>query len=373
MAPACEHTRFDALRAALGEPADAIRFARAPGRVNLIGDHTDYQDGYCLPIAIDRDVLVGFRPRADGRVHVTSLDLDARIELPATGQVEQWARAVAATLAVVSERVDRPVPGFDAAVTSTVPIGSGLSSSAAFDVALTIAATEVAGVGLQPTMLARVAQEIEQRASGVPCGLMDQLASVGGRRDHALLLDCRSLAITPVAVPAGLGVLVVHSGVERALAGSAYAERRAACEAAASRLGVAALRDAAIEQVADDPFARHVVSENARVLAFVDALRTGDAPAAGALMLASHRSLRDDFAVSTPELDLLVDLSVAAGAFGARLTGAGFGGCIVALVPATELSRIAATVDRAYRAETGREPAAFAVKAVDGAGLVAPS
>src|SRR2546427_692239 len=170
-----------------------------------------------------------------------------------------------------------------AALPSTGPMGSGLSSSAAFDVALTIAATTVAGIDLEPRVLARAAQEIEQRASGVPCGVMDQLASVGGRREHALLLDCRSLAITPVTVPAELGVLVVHSGVERALAGSAYAERRAACEVAAARLGVAALRDAAIEQVADDPFARHVVSENARVLAFVDALRTGDALAAGAL------------------------------------------------------------------------------------------
>jgi galactokinase len=373
MAPARDHTRFDALRAALGDTSGTIRFARAPGRVNLIGDHTDYQDGYCLPIAIDRDVLVGFRARADERVHVTSLDLDARVELPATGEIDSWARAVASTFAVVSERIGRPVPGFDAAVTSTVPIGAGLSSSAAFDVALSIAATTLAGHDLEPTVLARVAQEIEQRASGVPCGLMDQLASIGGRRDHALLLDCRSFAITAVAIPAELGVLVVHSGVERALAGSAYAERRAACEAAAARLGIAALRDATIDQVADNPFARHVVSENARVLAFVDAVRANDAPAAGGLMLASHRSLRDDFAVSTPELDRLVDLSVGAGAFGARLTGAGFGGCIVALVPATELSRIAATVEQAYHAETGRAPAAFAVKAVDGAGLVAPS
>jgi galactokinase len=265
------------------------------------------------------------------------------------------------------------VPGFDAAITSTVPIGAGLSSSAAFDVALVIAATSVAGVDLAPTALARAAQEIEHRASGVPCGVMDQLASVAGRRDHALLLDCRSLTITPERIPPELGVLVVHSGVERQLAGSAYAERRAMCEAAAARLGVAALRDTVIEQVADDPYARHVVSENARVLAFVDALRTGDAVAAGALMLASHRSLRDDFVVSTPELDLLVDLSIDAGAFGARLTGAGFGGCIVALAHAAELPRVAAVVADRYRAESGREPTAFAVSAVDGAGLVAPS
>src|SRR5258705_4251571 len=195
MAPAVEPARFDALRAALGEPVDAIQFARAPGRVNVIGDHTDYQDGFCLPIAIDRDVLVGFRPRPDRRVHVTSLDLDARVELPETSEIAPWARAVAATLAVVSTRVDRPVPGFDAAVTSTVPIGSGLSSSAAFDVALSLAATTVAGVDLEPTELARVAQAIEQRASGVPCGLMDQLSSVGGPRAHARLLPRRPLPV----------------------------------------------------------------------------------------------------------------------------------------------------------------------------------
>src|SRR5579862_7792411 len=341
MSPARELSRVDALRAALGEPGGAIRFARAPGRVNLIGDHTDYQAGLCLPIAIDRDVLVGFRPRADDRVRVRSLDLDASVELPTADEVAPWARAVAATLAVLAARTGRVVPGFDAAITSTVPIGSGLSSSAAFEVALAIAATTVAEVALAPGDLALAAQEIEQRASGVPCGVMDQLASVAGRRDHALLLDCRSLAITPVRIPADLGVLVVHSGIERRLEGSAYAERRAACEAAAARVGVAALRDATIEQVADDPIARHVVSENARVRAFVDALAADDATTAGALMLASHRSLRDDFHVSTPGLDLLVDLSVDAGALGARLTGAGFGGCIVALAARRELPRLA--------------------------------
>jgi galactokinase len=373
MTAAHEPSRFDAVRAALGEAGNAVRFARAPGRVNLIGDHTDYQGGLCLPIAIDRDVLVGFRARADERVAVRSLDLDASVELPATGQTPPWASVVEATLAVLSERAGRAIRGFDAAVDSTVPIGAGLSSSAAIEVALLIAAATVADVALSPVEVALAAQEIEQRATGVPCGVMDQLASVSGRRDHALLLDCRSLGVTPVPIPTHLGVLVVHSGVERRLAGSAYAERRAACEAAAARLGVEVLRDATIEQVADDPVARHVVTENARVEAFVAALAGGDASEAGALMLASHRSLRDDFAVSIPELDRLVELSVEAGAYGARLTGAGFGGCIVALAPRDELPQLAANVTDRYRAETGREPHAFAVSAVDGAGVLAPS
>jgi galactokinase len=368
-----ESARFDALRAALDDGSGDVRYVRAPGRVNLIGDHTDYQGGWCLPIAIDRDVLVGFRVRTDGRVRVRSLDLDTSVELPTATEVAVWARPVAATLALVRDRVGAAGPGFDAAITSTVPIGSGLSSSAAFEVALVLVAAFVAGIALHPTEVALAAQEIELRASGVPCGVMDQLASVAGRRDHALLLDCRSLEITPVRLPADVGVLVVHSGTERQLAGSAYAERRAACEATAARLGIASLRDATAEQVADDPIARHVVRENARVVAFADALRADDATRAGELMSESHASLRDDFAVSTRELDLLVDSSVDAGAFGARLTGAGFGGCIVALVARDRMDAIAAAVAERYRNETGLQADAFEVVAVDGAGFTGPS
>ena len=357
--------RFDRLRSALGGAGADLRFARAPGRVNLIGDHTDYQDGLCLPMAIDRDVLIGFRPRSDGQVHVHSLDLDADIS------DGPWARPVDETVRLLVPRATRPFVGFDAAITSTVPIGAGLSSSAAFDVAVAIVTATVAGLRLDQIELALVAQEVEQIASGVPCGLMDQVASVGGQPDHALLLDCRTLAIVPVPMPRSVGVLVLHSGLERVLATSAYAERRRACETAAAHIGVATLRDASIEQVADDPFARHVVTENARVEHFAAALATGDLATAGALMLASHRSLRDDFEVSTPELDRLVELSVDAGAYGARLTGAGFGGCVIALVARTDLEAIAAAVADRYRAETGREPNAFGVSAAAGAGLVA--
>jgi galactokinase len=367
--------RLAALRAALGGSPDHVRFARAPGRVNLIGDHTDYQDGLCLPIAIDRDVLVGFRPRTDGHVRVRSLDLEVEVELmppisETLGAVDAWARPIAATVSLLAPRFGGAFGGFDAAITSTVPIGGGLSSSAAFDVALAIVTATIGGVQLTDLEVALAAQEIEHRASGVPCGLMDQLASVGGQAGCALLLDCRSLEITPVPMPHAAGVLVVHSGLERQLATSAYGERRAACEAAAARLGIATLRDASIDQVADDPIARHVVTENARVQAFAHAFEQDDLERAGSLMVESHRSLRDDFAVSTPELDLLVELALDAGAFGARLTGAGFGGCVVMLVAPGELDRVAARVGERYGAETGREPVAFAVTAVDGAGLV---
>jgi galactokinase len=367
MARAQEQARFAALGAALDADPRDLRFVRAPGRVNLIGDHTDYQDGLCLPIAIDRDVLIGFRPRADGRVRVRSLDLDAEI---AEGP---WARPVTETTALILRRAQHPFTGYDAAITSTVPIGGGLSSSAAFAVALVITTATIAGLHLDPVETALAAQEVEQLASGVPCGVMDQIASVAGQSGHALLLDCRTLEITPVALPQLMGILVIHSGLVRALATSAYAERRHACEAAAARIGVRTLRDATIDDVADDPFARHVVTENARVEAFAGALAAGDLDTAGSLMLASHRSLRDDFAVSTPELDLLVDLCQEAGAFGARLTGAGFGGCVVAVVARPELDHVAGAVSGRYRAETGREPNAFAVSAVDGAGFVEAS
>jgi galactokinase len=348
---------------------------RAPGRVNLIGDHTDYQAGLCLPIAIDREVRVGFRARTDARARVCSADFPGIVDTAADGSAivagvdPAWGRTVAATLAVLARRGRKPV-GFDAEITTTVPIGSGLSSSAALGVALAIVATTVAELVLGPTELALAAQEAEQVASGVPCGVMDQLASVRGQAGHALLLDCRTLAITPIPMPPTVEILVIHSGLERRLEVSAYAERRAACEAAAARLGVETLRDATIDQVADDPIARHVVTENARVSAFAHALERADLNACGALMLESHRSLRDDFAVSTAELDQLVDLSTDAGALGARLTGAGFGGCVVALVHRGTLVAVATTVADRYRAETGREPRAFAVSAVDGAGFV---
>jgi galactokinase len=348
---------------------------RAPGRVNLIGDHTDYQDGFCLPMAIDREVVVRAEPRADGRVAARSDALDGVVEMPADGSEDPrgvepgWGRPVAAILRLLS-RPDRPAIGFDAEVTSTVPVGSGLSSSAAFAVAMVIVAGEIGGFEAKPEWVARIAQAAEQAATGVPCGVMDQMASVFGRAGHALLLDCRSLDIEPVRLPPSVTVVVVHTGVARRLEDSAYAERRAACEAAAARLGVTTLRDASIEQVADDPFARHVVSENRRVLDFVDELRAGALDRCGQLMVASHASLRDDFRVSTPELDALVEALIRAGAYGARLTGAGFGGCAVGLVPTDAVDDAVAAAVGSYRSATGLTPTPLVVRAVDGAGLV---
>ncbi|GIU87215.1 MAG: galactokinase [Acidimicrobiia bacterium] len=345
---------------------------RAPGRVNLVGDHTDYQDGYCLPVAIDREVTIGWRPRRDGRVVVRSGGLPGAVDLAADGSGDPgdgWGRTVAAVLAVLAAR-GRPPVGFDADVSSTVPVGAGLSSSAAFEVACALAAAAAAHFDIGGTDLALAMQEAEQRATGVPCGVMDQMASVHGRAGHALLLDCRALTVEPVPLPASVAVAVVHSGLPRRLEHSEYAARRSACEAAAARLGLAALRDATPDLVASDPVARHVVSENARVLAAAEALRRGDGDAFGALMLDSHRSLRDDLRVSTPELDLLVDLAMEHGALGARLTGAGFGGCVVLLAPHDSAAAVARAAAERYHALTGLEPMAFAVRAVDGAGVL---
>jgi len=369
-------TRPAALTELLGGGADLCWF-RAPGRVNLIGDHTDYHEGFVLPLAVDRDCMVAARQRGDGRVTVRSVEMraDGPVDVAADGSdapegVEPpWGRYVAGVVRTLADAGRGPV-GIDAAVSSTVPVGSGLSSSAAFEVAVALALAHAGELTLPAAELARACQRAEHLATGVPSGVMDQVVALFGRAGHALLIDCRTLAAEPIAIPDALAVLVVHSGLPRALAGSAYADRRAAGERVATRLGLATLREATLDDVRDEPRARHVVTENQRVLEFADALRAGDTAALGQLLLASHASLRDDYEVSTPELDLAVDLLVAHGALGARLTGAGFGGCVVALVARAHLGDVARKTVAAYRTETGLKTDAFEVRPVDGAGPV---
>jgi galactokinase len=352
---------------------DALHCFRAPGRVSLIGGQVDYHEGWVVSMAIDRDVVVTARPRADGLVTARSHDLDGLVEVAADTSgdphavVPAWGRAVAGVAQVLAD-LGRPSAGADLEIASTVPIGGGLSSSAAFEVAVALALCDVAGFELEPLALALGAQRSEHVATGVPCGTQDQLSSVFGRAGHALLIDCRSLAIEPLPLPDSLRVLVVHSGVPRTLEGSLYAQRRAESIAVGERLGLRALRDATFEQVRDEPRGRHAVTEMARVRAFADALRAGDVDALGPLMLESHASSRDDMDVSIPELDALVECLVDAGAHGARLTGAGFGGCVVALVPAARAGAIADAATAAYRERTSREPTAWIVAAADGAG-----
>jgi len=322
-------------------------------------------------VAIDRDCVVAARP-AD-TVRVRSLEAGESIEVPAGGgaaaesALPPWGRYVESVVHELALR-GRPPVGLDAVLSSDVPVGSGLSSSAALEVACAVALADMAGWTPSPIELALACRAAEERAVGVPCGIMDQLVSVAGRRGCALLVDCRSLETRAVPLPDRLGLLVVYSGQARTLASSAYAERRRACEALARSLGLVALRDATPGQVADDPFGRHVVAENARVLDAVASLEEGDLARLGELLTASHASLRDDFRVSTPELDALVDALVAAGALGARLTGAGFGGSVVAVCDAEIVNDVAARALVEYRRLTGLDPRSFVCRAVDGAG-----
>ena len=351
------------------------RTYRAPGRVNLIGDHTDYNEGFVLPLAVDFDCLVRAQPRDDGRVVLRSLDRAGECEIAADGSTDpatvdpSWGRYAAGVVSTLAER-GRDAVGIEATVTSTIPLGGGLSSSAAFEVAVGLALCDAAGFSLPMLELARACQEAELVATGVPCGIMDQLSSLAGSRDRALLIDCRSLEIEHIPLPPRLAVLVINSGMPRQLVDSAYAERRRVCEMAAARLGLSALRDATPEQVADEPRARHVVSENARVLAAAEALAAGDLATLGRLLSESHASLRDDFEVSTPELDVLVEKLVEAGALGARLTGAGFGGCVVGIANREGAATVVESAAGRYWAETGHLPHAFVCRAVDGAGRV---
>jgi galactokinase len=348
------------------------RAFQAPGRVNLIGGQIDYHEGWVVSLAIDRNVVVRASGRDDGRVVARSADFDGVVDVAADGHDDpratrpEWGRAVAGVTRVLAE-LGRPPVGVELAITSTVPVGAGLSSSAAFEVACALALCDAAGFALAGTSLALAAQRAEHVATGVPCGVQDQMASVHGRTGHAVYLDCRTLGLEHLPMPDELGVLVVHSGVARTLEGSPYAQRRAESQAVAAGLGLRVLRDATLEQVCDIPRGRHAVTEMARVREFADALRARDLDALGALMLASHASSRDDMQVSIPELDALVECLVDAGAFGARLTGAGFGGCVVAIGPAESADMICTRASAAYRARTGLEPTAWVVRGSAGA------
>lgn len=318
----------------VGDTTDAGIEAFAPGRVNLIGEHTDYTGGLALPMAVQ----LGTTVRGSRGGHDISLVSDAaegvvnlNVGALNIGATEPpWGRHVAAMAGTLLRRMS--VGGFTGTISTTLPVGAGLSSSAALDVSLALALGFAGTAG----ELATVAQEAEQAATGVPCGLMDQLASTCGVAGHALRIDFSDNTVTPIPLPNDVEVVVVHSGRSRTLAGSAYADRRQQCAAATTLIGPLADARPADTTAISDPVlrrrARHVTSENERVDAFIDALAGADPAMAGRILVASHRSLADDFEVSVPELDELVERLVAMpGVYGARLTGAGFGGCVVAL------------------------------------------
>ena len=358
--------------------------ARAPGRVNIIGDHTDYNEGFVLPMAIDRDVCVALRPRHDNVVSVYSTDFAEQLQFDlADEQTTEsgWLRYVHA-VARSLQSDGYTLRGWDGVIAGDVPVGAGLSSSAALELAVARAFASVSDLGWDPAQMALRAQRAENVWVGMNCGIMDQMISAAGEAGSALLIDCRSLQTRAVPLPAKTSIVVLDTATRRELVDSEYNARRRSCEEAAAQFAVRALRDVDEKMFAArahelSPItrmrARHVVTENARTLRAADALAHGDAERVGQLMNASHDSLRDDFEVSRPELNLMVEIAQQeAGCFGARMTGAGFGGCAVALVADAAVQRFLADVADTYKNTTGREPALYVCHAVAGASIVSP-
>ena len=357
----------------------------APGRVNLIGEHTDYNGGFVLPFGINRRTVVALGLRDDRHIRVASgfADEVAEIELDelAVGVVSGWAAyplGVAWSLGEFGADLTA-VPGVDLYIESTVPVGAGLSSSAAIESAVAVALNEVWQLGFDRRTLARVGQRAENQMVGAPTGIMDQSASLLGEEDHAVFLDCRSLESEVVELgfaAAGLELLIIDTGVAHDHATGGYAARRASCEAGAKALGVALLREVGVSDLDrartlldDETFrrVRHIVTENQRVLDTVRTLLESGPAAIGELLDASHMSMRDDFEISVPELDLAVETAQANGAIGARMTGGGFGGAAIALVASDGLSRVQVAIDGAFAENGYAQPTMFTVSASEGA------
>ncbi len=370
-----------AFEQAFGRPP--VGLWRAPGRVNLIGEHTDYNQGFVLPMAIDRAVVVAAAPRTDRQVRLQAINLEEGRQVlfgldglqpsPET----RWSNYARGVLAML-ERAGHRLGGLDLVYAGDVPIGAGLSSSAAVEVAIATAATDLFGLDLPVLELARLCQKAEHEFAGTQCGLMDQLISAAGQAGHALLIDFRTLNWEAVPLPAGKDVVICDTGKRRGLADSAYNERRAQCEEGARRLGVASLRDldvATLEARAGElpPLlrrrCRHVVHENARTQRAAEALRQGDVALVGRLMVESHASLRDLYEVSSEELDLMAALAQAQpGCWGARMTGGGFGGCAVALVDREATAAFCEAVSTRYERMAQRSSTLYVCQPSAGAG-----
>ena len=357
---------------------------RAPGRVNLIGEHTDYNDGFVLPCAISKQTMVAVRPREDGIVNIVAGDLDRAttsfsLNVPilpdATSPWSNYVRGMASLL----QAEGLEFPGVDMAILGDMPQGAGLSSSAALENASGLAFAALAGQpNFDRTRLALIGQRTEHEFAGCKCGIMDQLVSARAEAGSALLIDCRSVQVQPVTIPGDVAILIVHSGISRGLVDGEYNARRAQCEAAAAHYGVAALRDLQVLPGQGDldsvawRRARHVITENARTLAAADALSRGDISTLGRLMAESHASMRDDFEITLPAIDRLVAiLSDAIGnAGGARMTGGGFGGAVVALVAKDRLDVVIDAVRKHYQTPDGHPPEIMVEQPAAGASLI---
>ena len=357
---------------------------QAPGRVNLIGEHTDYNDGFVLPCAIDYQTVISAAPRTDRTVRVIAADYDNQsdefsLDAPILAHdSQQWSNYVRGVVKHLLNR-DKSFGGADLVISGNVPQGAGLSSSASLEVAVGTVFQQLYHLPLDGAQIALNGQEAENQFVGCNCGIMDQLISALGKKDHALLLDCRTLGTRAVSMPQGVAVIIINSNFKRTLVGSEYNTRREQCETGARFFQQPALRDVSLEQfnaVADelDPLVakrvRHVLTENQRTVEAADALERGDLQRMGELMAASHASMRDDFEITVPQIDTLVEIvkETIGDKGGVRMTGGGFGGCIVALVPEALVSQVQEAVAAQYEAKTGIKETFYVCKASEGAG-----
>ena len=369
---------------------DATHVVYAPGRVNLIGEHTDYNGGFVLPLAIELGVYVAARRRDDQRVRLWSAQQGDPAEFEIGPQLARgepsWSNYVRGVFAGLGQ-AGVNVPGFEALISATLPAGGGLSSSAALEVAFATLGESLTGTTLDPVKKAHLCQKAEHEFAGTPCGIMDQFAVVFGKAGHLLLLDCQSLERQSVPMEGNdVSLLVINTMVKHELSDGGYKSRRDDCHEAARLLGVRELRDASPSLISDAQSklperlfrrARHVVTENARTLLAVEALRHGDWPTLGKLMYASHASLTTDFEVSCAELNAVVGaaqgLGIERGMYGCRMTGGGFGGCCVALVRSSQATEIEEEIRASFRAQTGIEPTIFATRPADGPAVLVHS
>jgi len=358
---------------------------RAPGRVNLIGEHTDYNDGFVLPAAIDRETVVAIGPASNGQITAIAADFGEHrdsfmLSDPIMRSETEWANYVRGVAKVLLDDGVNLVAA-NMAIAGDVPLGSGLSSSASLEVAVGNALAGFAGHRVEPTHMAKLAQRAENDFVGCACGIMDQLISTRGEAGHALLIDCRTLNCTPVSIPDGVSIIIAHSGVRHAHAGGEYNDRRAQCEAAARHYGVAALRDLTFAQLEegkgglDDVSyrrARHVVTENDRTEAAASALKSGNLERLGELMAQSHASMRGDFEITVPAVDALAAIMAAPldGQGGARMTGGGFGGCVIAVASDLKVPAVVKAIADLYRTPDGLPAEVFVCQPSAGASSI---
>ncbi len=371
----------DFFSAAFGHEPNLV--VQAPGRVNLIGEHTDYNDGFVLPAAINYSTWIAVSARTDRELHVIAKDFgDQKVVINLDAPMQQspdasWADYVSGVVKELQKRNYR-LCGGNFLISGNVPAGAGLSSSASLEVAVVRALTELSDEHIDPTEAALVGQAAENNFVGCNCGIMDQLISARGQESSALLIDCQDLSTRSFSIPNDWEILIVHSGVKRGLVESEYNQRREQCETAATFFGQKTLRGVTLEQLLasegklDDlsfKRARHVLTENARTLAAAEALDKGDMTVLSRVMAESHNSMRDDFSITTPAIDHLVELLQQAGEgqAGARMTGGGFGGCVVSIAPEALIPKMMAAVQQHYEADTGCVPTLIPAKASKGA------